>query len=319
MPFAGYENFAACVADQKTQGHSSNDSRAICGALERDAKPYEGKAGSRYDKSSAGKYRQKSAGYYKKAQKGFTAIRAAAVVVAKAAVDSSSLPNSVANPEQGVDPAGKTKKKKKQYKIIKELIEKGGKGSGVYKRDPKKLQENADEMMRNRKKKKDDRLERAGKEADKELAQEKKEKDEAKEKKEKEKKEKEKKAKRKKALAAMAKRLASLKKGGGAKGGGSKGGGSKGGGKKGGGKGGGDKVERPGAKPIQKPKSDKKSDSKSYGTMSDKEVAAEYKKEFPGGAAKDRAAMVKQLEQKQKRNADAGKSGGGRKAAGSGF
>ena len=126
MPFAGYENFAACVADQKTQGHGDADARAICGALERDSKPYEGRsagrAASRYNKSGAGKYRQKSAGYYKRAQKGFVAIKNTIFKAASAAIDSSTLPNSVANREQGVDP--EKKRKKKQFKLIRDMVSK---------------------------------------------------------------------------------------------------------------------------------------------------------------------------------------------------
>jgi hypothetical protein len=34
MPFAGYQNFAACVADQKNKGKSDEASRAICGSLQ---------------------------------------------------------------------------------------------------------------------------------------------------------------------------------------------------------------------------------------------------------------------------------------------
>ena len=41
MPFAGYENFEACVIDQKSKGYSANSARKICGKLQAEA---EGKA-----------------------------------------------------------------------------------------------------------------------------------------------------------------------------------------------------------------------------------------------------------------------------------
>jgi HK97 family phage prohead protease len=34
MPFSGYENFAACVADQKSKGKSDESAKKICGALQ---------------------------------------------------------------------------------------------------------------------------------------------------------------------------------------------------------------------------------------------------------------------------------------------
>tara|TARA_A100000172_G_scaffold65331_1_gene44826 strand:+ start:2068 stop:2682 length:615 start_codon:yes stop_codon:yes gene_type:complete len=67
MPFAGYENFRACVADQKSKGKSEDAANAICGSLQ--------------------------AQYKEKAAQGFE--------VMKSAIDSSSLPNSTANREQG--------------------------------------------------------------------------------------------------------------------------------------------------------------------------------------------------------------------------
>lgn len=33
MPFAGYKNFAECVADQESKGHDSNSAHSVCGAL----------------------------------------------------------------------------------------------------------------------------------------------------------------------------------------------------------------------------------------------------------------------------------------------
>jgi 5-methylcytosine-specific restriction endonuclease McrA len=38
MPFAGYENFDACVQAQKQKGKSDVAARSICGALQRDLK-----------------------------------------------------------------------------------------------------------------------------------------------------------------------------------------------------------------------------------------------------------------------------------------
>jgi len=37
MPFAGYENFAACVVDQRKKGHSEESARRICGKLQAEA------------------------------------------------------------------------------------------------------------------------------------------------------------------------------------------------------------------------------------------------------------------------------------------
>src|SRR5262245_61773536 len=34
MPFAGYEDFDACVVDQRRKGHSEESARKICGALQ---------------------------------------------------------------------------------------------------------------------------------------------------------------------------------------------------------------------------------------------------------------------------------------------
>jgi len=34
MPFAGYETFDACVADQKKKGKSDESAKKICGALQ---------------------------------------------------------------------------------------------------------------------------------------------------------------------------------------------------------------------------------------------------------------------------------------------
>jgi len=34
MPFAGYKDFDACVADQQSKGYSEEQARKICGALQ---------------------------------------------------------------------------------------------------------------------------------------------------------------------------------------------------------------------------------------------------------------------------------------------
>jgi hypothetical protein len=34
MPFSGYEDFAACVTDQKKKGHTEEEARKICGYLQ---------------------------------------------------------------------------------------------------------------------------------------------------------------------------------------------------------------------------------------------------------------------------------------------
>jgi hypothetical protein len=41
MPIGPYENFAECVADQKSKGHSEESSNKICGMLEHRAKGQE--------------------------------------------------------------------------------------------------------------------------------------------------------------------------------------------------------------------------------------------------------------------------------------
>ena len=80
MPFAGYENFDACVTDQTSRGKSQDVARRICGKLQSE---------------------------YKK----------------KEAIDSTSLPNSVANREQGVNPNKKRNKKdQKAFNIVLDLI-----------------------------------------------------------------------------------------------------------------------------------------------------------------------------------------------------
>jgi hypothetical protein len=37
MPFAGFKNFAACVAAQKKKGKSDESAKKICGALQKKA------------------------------------------------------------------------------------------------------------------------------------------------------------------------------------------------------------------------------------------------------------------------------------------
>lgn len=74
MPFAGYENFDACVADQVSRGKSQEAAAKICGKLQAEHKQ-------------------------------------------KDAISESTLPNSVANREQGVAAGGKKKKKRPKQTV----------------------------------------------------------------------------------------------------------------------------------------------------------------------------------------------------------